>query len=366
MHLKFSNSNLLTALVVFSDSRIALYGLLLYIILKNIKNIATSLSTNKLLLVGFLILIPYGVFMGIINGNKFEYIARNSASCLFLLLVPVVNKLKTNDITSIAFSSLILIFFQYLSALVLLEFDFNVYYSKDTLFNMLIGYFSGGSSTGHFRLFSTKSTFAVFAALFLLVSKKANKIIHLTLLLFFLFITASKGLILGFLCTFGFYLLKQLKRLSVSGIVLSILIFNAIIFYEINSIIAAIFDPKDISNVTRLIQVEYLINAGMPFGVGWGGELSEIVRDNDSPYGFELAYLDLFHKLGILSLVILAYLFKIYITSVLKVLKSNKELKQNTISLLPLIFLFPAIGNPTLMHPVSFFLFGISLKLTKQ
>lgn len=366
MRLTSSNANLITALIVFSDSRIAVYGLLFLIIFKNLKYIVLSISTSKLLFIGFLLLIPYGLIMGIINGNKLEFIARNSASCFFLLLVPVLYKLTTINIVNIVNSCLNLIFFQYLIAIVLLIIGYDVYYSENTLFNMFIGYFSGGSSTGHFRMFSTKSTFAAFAAMFLLVSKNPNKILNLSLLLFFLFITASKGLLLGFLCTFGFYLVKMLKRLSISGITISIIIFTAVILYEVNSIIAAIFDPQDVSNVTRLLQVEYLITAGMPFGVGWGGELSNIIRDADSPYGFELAYLDLFHKLGILSLVILAYLVKLYITSVLKVLKSNNELEKITLSLLPLIFLFPAIGNPTLLHPVSFILFGLSLKLKVQ
>ena len=366
MRLLSNNINLLLALVIFSDSRLAIYFLLFLILFRNWNYLYRFVLHNKTIFFGFIILLPYGIISGIIQNNPIDYVLRNSASNLFLLTIPIVLKLEKEEIVILARKALFIITLQYLIALLsLFIFKQDIYYSDNELIRAFIGYFSGGSSTGHFRLFSTKSTFAIFSALFLFEWDKNFKKISFISILFFLIISASKGLMLGVLATFGLYLLASLKKASVSGIISFILFSASLIFFNFGKVITAIFDPNDISNLTRLLQIEVLLLEGFPFGVGWGGELSNIIRDNESPYGFELAYFDLFHKLGLFSLFIIFFLLSSYLTGLKKVLFSQNN-KKSLLALYPLIFLFPAIGNPTLLHPVNFILLGINILLKNK
>jgi hypothetical protein len=321
----------------------------------------------------FFIIFIYGISIALINNNEPTYIINNSAGFFTLLFILSYNKYY-NLIFNTKFLKLIslTIFFQIIiSFLIVLLTDFEVYNSENYIITTFLGDFKGGSSTGHFRLFSVKSVISIYFSLILYVYYLEKKeYFNSFLFLFFSFILvillASKGMITGyfFLLLFSFVFTKKSINLV---IFLTILMLTFLVFFiqlDLFLLITATFDKNDIANANRLQQINYLFKSGFPFGKGFGALIaSEDIRSDTSPYGFELSYYSYFHKLGLFLLFFIFYPLYIFL-KILYMRFFNKISNIDfSIILFSFLYIMPSVGNPLLFHPYHTFLIVIPILL---
>jgi hypothetical protein len=128
--------------------------------------------------------------------------------------------------------------------------------------------------------------------------------------------------------------------------------------------IDTIFGAQSLGNVERYAQARELLRDLVPFGHGLGAPItSGYSRSVTYPYGFELSFLNVVHKFGVLSLVYFAFLFY----SVYRILRSRKPILERSAALGLLGYTFPAIGNPVLFAVQAVFLHMLALHgVTRQ
>ena len=334
----------------------------------------------------FLFIWGYGVLIGLYNGNNIQYIFMNFAGFLvylfyyFLLLVKISKELIYKVIIYIG---LFILTENIIVAILLFAFDVNIYYGHNQYVNIFFGNFLGGSSTGQIRIYSPSQlvAFPIFTLSLAYLLKKKLKIneniiflkkytlISLILSAFVLiFLSASKGYMLAAFMVFlsiGF-LNSAKERFYFGKLVLLFLILILILNISgyIN-IATSIFSEVDIANMERYRQLHLLLEDINLFGNGLGATLPGSVRDIERPYGFELSYVNIVHKFGLISF----FLFYYYLYTVVKI---YKEFKRNDIqkkyiymSLGLMCYLFPAIGNPILYSPQSVIMHVIALFLLR-
>jgi hypothetical protein len=125
------------------------------------------------------------------------------------------------------------------------------------------------------------------------------------------------------------------------------------------------FSADDVSNAVRYSQLNDLIDDIVPLGKGLGAEVPGNIRDDERPYGFELSYVNLIHKLGIVSLfTIFAYFFSFY-KAIAALRNINVDRRYAAVSLGGLCYLFPAIGNPIIAEPQLILMHCICLYLIR-
>jgi hypothetical protein len=329
----------------------------------------------------FIIVWLYGVIMGIIRGNEPKYIIANFAGMvvymfyyvLIIFKLPKISVFKTAFYAGITISIITVIIF-YLN-------QFNI-----------LSHYRGWSSTGQVRVFITILATAFIPWLYTVslffmpfdkkkIMRSTFSINKLTSIFIFvicsfsiLYISASKGFTLGVLFYFVFipvlfYGPKFLKgKLNIElPIFLTFIIFLFVIYSSLGygDIVTKLFAKGDISNKTRYDQLNFIINDFNFFGNGLGATINGVIRSKETPYGFELTYLNLIHKFGFMSIFLFigwAYLFIKIISRIL----NGKELLYNIAAFGALGYLLPSIGNPLLMHPACVMLNCIALYLTRK
>ena len=313
----------------------------------------------------------YGIIIGILNNNQFNYIVNNSAGFFTLIFILSYSKYY-NLIFNIKFLKIIAltIFFQIVISFLLVFFtNIEVYNSENYLLKTLLGDFKGGSSTGHFRLFSVKSIISIYFFLIIYVFYLEKKEYFKSFLyLFFSFILvillASKGMTTGylFLLLISLFYIKKSIKLIFFIIILFIIFLIFFIQFDLFLLITATFDKDDIANANRLQQINYLFKSGFPFGRGFGALIeSESFRSESSPYGFELSYYSYFHKLGLFILFFIFYPLFLFIKNLyMRILKKISFL-DFSIVLFSFLYIMPSIGNPLLFHPYHTFLIIIPI-----
>src|SRR5690606_12706420 len=118
------------------------------------------------------------------------------------------------------------------------------------------------------------------------------------------------------------------------------------------NILTAMFSTNDEANIDRYEQLYFLLNDLTFWGKGSGAVISGYSRNVDKPYGFELSYLNLVHKVGVMAIfVILAYA-SLIIRSFSQI-AANYNTKYAIAALGAMTYLFIAIGNPLLFAPQS-------------
>ncbi|MDD2493998.1 MAG: hypothetical protein PHE29_02280 [Tissierellia bacterium] len=259
--------------------------------------------------------------------------------------------------------------FQCIYALIILLFIF-VGIHLPSFFDAKIGF----SSTGQFRIYYTNLA-VIYPLLGLslyqfLYSNKEYKLLGLNnrivSLIFFLisffalfFLSSSKGFTLGgifvIFAIFSFSYGSQLQRyrLHISFFIFILftllLIFFLVEFNYIN-IITDMFKSDDVSNVARYDQLGFMIADLKFWGQGLGAVVPGYISSSDSPYGFELTFINTIHKFGVFSIVLFYnWIYMFYF--LFKKCWRKKNVINNVIMLSSLGYLFPAIGNPVLFHP---------------
>lgn len=171
-------------------------------------------------------------------------------------------------------------------------------------------------------------------------------------------LTGTRGFILIFILLYAlFYGIPLLLRLNVKMLILAAVVFFGSLYF---------FDTTEIGNkalsdsirIQQIIQVLERINPGS-FFIGHGFGIGVPVRE----VHFEIAYLEIFHKQGVIGLVLwallLVYLYKAYTVG-----RNAPDIRKAFL----LSFLFVvllSVTNPFLNNPIGISLFMIGLASLK-
>ncbi|ELG4658252.1 hypothetical protein ACOIPL_003334 [Vibrio fluvialis] len=313
----------------------------------------------------------YGLILGLFNNNEPENVLRNffGMSLYIVYYVFVIFSVSKKALFKTIFlSSVINIFYSLIY--------FISYWFLDGLSNQNIDYQGGMSaiyrsyySIGlliHLPLislillyiFSDKKTCTL-----PFLKRRFTQITLLILLVFSLVVTtASKGfflalVILGFLLSLILSLRAVFSIKSHSGAVLfliTLLISIPVIISstDLGDSISYSFSSSESSNSVRNIQREKILDEISVFGSGLGATLKSGYKRDDSGYGFEVTYENLFHKLGVLSLVVMFIFILTCWMSSINIFK-GKSLEYSVLSLGLMMYLIPSAGNPMLFSPIG-------------
>jgi len=339
---------------------------------------------EDLIPLSFIIIWIYGLILGFYNGNKPSYIIANFAgmSCYFIYYLLTINKVPKNRLIKI-----LIIASCSTCAIVLIYFVFEIIGVDSSFLTPFLGEVSRGSSTGQARIYVTGLTvaytiFVISLSYFLFskserfyitdymnLSKKYYWIFLFVTIFALFFVTASKGFLLGgiffIICLPPLFYLKRLLQgyfslrlfFFFSFLVIMVIIF---IYSGYSDILTNMFDSEDSSNATRYLQLVYLQDTLKFWGNGLGAIIIGHARNDEAEYGFELTYINLIHKFGIISIILFLNWLYVIIKS-FKNIYLRKNVFYSVAALGTLGYLFPSIGNPLLMHPACVILNCIAL-----
>ena len=349
---------------------------------------------------GFLLIWFYGMCLGLLNDNKIEFIVRNFAGMTLYLIYYVFlnNKTTKETIFRVVYSASIIVIINTIILSILANL-LNINIFKSPIIQILFGELIGGSSTGQSRIFFV-GQIVIFVAssvtasrliqvhryskrcqhssktkwinnFFKLKSRLLAIVIIIVSFYALLIVPASKGYFLGAICLsislavgLQVFRLKKKGHLLYLTIAIVLITFLFILGYE--NIASAIFDKNDIANIARYKQLEFLLNDITVFGKGLGAEVPGYFRNDKLPYGFELIYVNLFHKFGIFATVLVSnYIYSFY-QAAKSLQKKEIELKYSAASLGAMCFIFPSLGNPLLYHPQLVILHCFALLLIRK
>lgn len=180
----------------------------------------------------------------------------------------------------------------------------------------------------------------------------------------------SKGFILAVVlfCAMIFCssVLMALARKRASFFMILFSIFSIFIviymFYNFIDIIVYSFSAEEGSNAKRAEQAKFIIEEITPLGAGLGAELESGYSRPSTPYGFELTYLNILHKLGVFSLpLFFAYLYCFFES--FKGLFSERKGVRSAFSLGLMGYAIVGIGNPILLGGLGVFFHTLSIYL---
>ncbi|EKO3932943.1 hypothetical protein GAW91_003601 [Vibrio fluvialis] len=313
----------------------------------------------------------YGLILGLLNNNEPENVLRNffGMSLYIVYYVFVIFSVSKKALfKTILLSSLINIFYSLIY--------FVSYWFLDGLSNQNIDY-QGGMSAIYRSYYSIGLLIHLplisLILLYIFSDKKTctlpflkRRFTQITLLILLVFslvgTTASKGfflalVILGFLLSLILSLRTVFSIKSHSGAVLfliTLLISIPVIISstDLGDSISYSFSSSESSNSVRNIQREKILDEISVFGSGLGATLKSGYKRDDSGYGFEVTYENLFHKLGVLSLVVMFIFMLTCWMSSINIFK-GKSLEYSVLSLGLMMYLIPSAGNPMLFSPIG-------------
>jgi hypothetical protein len=336
----------------------------------------------------FLLIWAYGVVVGLLNKNNLSYIIENNAGLvLYILYYSFIQARLSKEklLRTIMYGALfagiltLIIFF--------LMYIFGI--GNNPIFKILVGEFATGSSTGQNRVYFL-GQLCIFVPLCIYLAKitmskmqilewestafSQRNIVKDSLLFFAcvcvtVFFTASKGFMLGFCFLFLMIPIliftNSLKRGVISGkfiFYLSVLFLVLVALLSLNysNIITAIFSEQDDANVLRFEQLYYIWNDLNFWGNGSGAVVPGYERNLDKPYGFELSYINLIHKVGFLAIVIFILFINFFFKCFKQIIR-NEDSKYAIAALGSMTYLFIAIGNPILFAPQSVLLHCVAI-----
>lgn len=181
---------------------------------------------------------------------------------------------------------------------------------------------------------------------------------------------ASKGFLLaaGLLLFFAIFLflvkLVQDGKARIYSLTLSLflIVVMAMLSFKYYELLAFTYSSDEIANAPRSEQYEYLANEISFFGAGLGAPLQSGYSRDETGYGFELTYVNLIHKIGIMSLFLFAsYLITLFLGLQKAFSKSNSFLGFMCIGLMG--YLIVGAGNPVLLSPTGVILHSLSIYL---
>lgn len=131
-----------------------------------------------------------------------------------------------------------------------------------------------------------------------------------------------------------------------------------------HSVIWRVFSGDESGNAIRYTQSEFIIEELTWSGRGLGAPLMSGYERDELGYGFEVTYLNVLHKLGIVGcFVLFGYIYTLY--RILMLLFNQRNLMNASVSLGAMSYLWPSMGNPLLFSPVASLLHCAALYLTR-
>jgi len=345
--------------------------------------------TNNADFIPFYILLVwiYGIIRGYFNDNKHEYILANFAgmSCYLTYYVFILMNISKEKIRKLLQISAISA-----SAICCIYFTLDTLGINNDILETILGDVNRGSSTGQSRIYFTGLTVAYSSwtvLLFRVLSTRKERSLlkgrasiwqQAILFSFFtfslFFATASKGFMLGGICLLSIVLIElhgnKLRHMKLTTNIIGVIIFLTVIIIALinlgySNIITSMFDNDDTSNEIRYLQLSYIINDISFWGKGLGAIIPNYSRDINAEYGFELSYVNIIHKFGILSLILFISWGYIFYKST-KNIYQRINLLNSLYALGSMGYLFPSIGNPLVMHPACVILNCISIYLLRE
>lgn len=342
----------------------------------------------------FLICWLYGVGIGLLYGNNINYIFANFTGMIFYAFYFVLiksNISKDNVLNSVLIAATINLVSNVL--IKIYQIIFGLESIDNNIIVAILGTFATGSSTGQSRLLNINQL-VIFALLSVLLYRvfvarydmrlggsyvlRCNKIVALLLITLSLYVlvimSASKGYMLAVLFLFailsGLMILnksfsrKSLMKIFVS-VVVGVLFFVLLASFQYSNIIAKMFAQDDEANIVRYVQLANLLDDITFFGKGLGAVIIDVVRNEEKPYGFELSYVNVIHKIGIFSVpLFICYCYSLY-KAITELKRKRESWRYSAAALGALCYLFPALGNPILFSPQMVMLHCVALYLLR-
>ena len=349
------------------------YLLFIFMCLLFFVNIVLSLKIAKLqnldiIALSFIIVWAYGLILGLLKGNNRTYIFANFAGivCYFLYFILINYKINIHSLTKLVLiSGLILSLF---SSVGMVSYQTGISLPSSLSGNITF------SSTGQVRIYTPTLPIA-FSLLglsfyqilynnkefsFLKFNKKAFVIAYFIIsFVSIFFVTASKGFALGgiyvifiiSLFSYGSQLARKKFHFSFLFFIFLLLI-GIFAIYRLGyfNIFTDMFATEDIANIARYTQLNFILEDITFWGNGLGSTVPGFISNKESPYGYELIFLNIIHKFGIFSIILFLnwlYMF----TYLFKRCWRKQNIIYNVIMLSSLGYLFTSIGNPIVFHP---------------
>jgi hypothetical protein len=342
----------------------------------------------------------YGLMIGIIKNNNIYYAFRNFFGMNFYLFyyVLIIKKISIYSVIRVLiYAAMTVLIF---SIIIFLLSQYSYFDTEGRFAKLITGRIYTGSSTGKGRIWFLSQTlvFILFAfsfsrlllpktAFLRLKSESKNFLIQgLTNIFFASFIFCT--------CCFIIFFMTDSAGNSLAGICILIIIsstlfipkiirgrlhFGTIFFLFIvvalsgilikttyADIIIKIISKK--GNLERIVQIRYLLNDLTFWGNGLGAIIPGYSRNAELPYGFEIIYLNIFHKFGIAAtLIILTYCYTFF-NSIKMMLDSINYGKKiiGIICIGSLAYLFITIGNPMAFNNIAVLLHCIVLYIIRN
>lgn len=375
----------LTLMISTFDEGYSFYGYFAYIIIffasligfrSYYKNYCSSrFNLFSLLVVCVIFSWGYGFLIGVINDNELNFIIRNFSGLLLYIFYFVFIRLNPS-INGLYFA----VFFTFILQFLYLLLNFEIA-------NLLNFPSQDAGSISDYRLNYSVGYIFAFPIFSLCVynfffneelkgfSKAAEKTLQSKIVFlgvcFLLFLaTMSKGFILaGFLIAsyiFYYWLCftqeKKIRKFKILVFLCLIIIGFLYFKYDYVYLLISSFGLNESGNSIRNEQAFYLIREIDFFGNGLGSTLHSGYKRDDDGYGFELTYLNIIHKLGVLAVP----LFVLYIYTWFCIFKSisNKNTRGVGIFSLGCIsYQVVGVGNPILLSPLCVALHIVSMYL---
>ena len=182
----------------------------------------------------------------------------------------------------------------------------------------------------------------------------------------------SKGFILVFILMFVLVFVAGYSSVLHSLVVgrnLFVMTFLALlgatlllVFTDFYNVIIFSFSSSEGSNSIRSEQFDYLVSEWSFGGSGLGSSLMSGYKRDDTGYGFELTYINLVNKLGVLSIpLFLSYASVLFFGFKFFFFDGRRVTGAWILGLMA--FLIPGAGNPLLLAPVFVFMHFIAIML---
>lgn len=312
-----------------------------------------------LLLLFFLCIVSITTFSGLVNSADIEMIAADLKPLFFILvLFPFSLFIRTEKdialiVNLIKFSSFILatLYLLFLISMYFGVLDFsNVYrfislHSDDIMFR--------GVSNDNASFFYKGFLYLNIGFIFYIFSKNQySKIFALILLVAILF-TFTRGFLLALFVAFLFFYALDLKNKKSFFLMVSIVLVGIVLA----PFIVELFGNRAESDSVRFIQIHQVLEAITPlsFFIGHGFGIGIPVREMH----MEIAYLEIFHKQGILGLLFWFTILGLIIITYKKIKNKNNVVRSFLVS--AFFVYFQSATNPFLNNPIGMTVVLLSL-----
>ena len=304
----------------------------------------------------FIVAWTYGLFLGFLLGNNVTYVISNFAGMTLysIYFLMVFSKIDVERLVMIVlFAAVTNAIYSYGSTFWEIIFKGKFYFESLRMYNS-----TGLSVLGPFLASSLVSVGL------LRRSDGNNKMKSTALFLFFVIpygvLSFSKGYFASVVMLFALIsiilLLSAVRSLKVTHGGLFLMAFFitcvALTIYNFADELLFLFSVEESGNYLRNEQKYILVGEFNFFGKGLGAVTeSGYFRNEGQPYGFELTYYNIIHKLGSVgALVLLAYAVCIAIP--LTYILGGKGRRFSWLAIGGMLFIVPGYGNATLFAPV--------------